>query len=201
MSELGLFIVPEILDQQREERKSANNTTLIYSIVTVKFTMYAPDGSSVSGTVVGEGMDSGDKATNKAMSIAMKYFCFQVFCIPTEEMKDPDAEVHEVTPERQAPAAPAPVKNDNPAQVTTAAKIPPKNPVLSYIANEQAFMSQRLEISDSKQMKIWFAEKRRSLIEAKLIEDIPADKLTMDQAKQLVEAIYANFMTDKGKTA
>ena len=40
-------------------------------------------------------MDSGDKATNKAMSIAYKYACFQVFCIPTEEMKDPDAETHE----------------------------------------------------------------------------------------------------------
>ena len=41
-------------------------------------------------------MDSGDKATNKAMSIAFKYACFQVFCIPTEEMVDPDAECHEV---------------------------------------------------------------------------------------------------------
>ena len=43
-------------------------------------------------------MDSGDKATNKAMSIAFKYACFQVFCIPTEEMVDPDKESHEVTP-------------------------------------------------------------------------------------------------------
>ena len=43
-------------------------------------------------------MDSGDKATNKAMSIAFKYACFQVFCIPTEEMIDPDAECHEVAP-------------------------------------------------------------------------------------------------------
>ena len=37
-------------------------------------------------------MDSGDKASNKAMSSAFKYACFQVFCIATEEMKDPDAE-------------------------------------------------------------------------------------------------------------
>ena len=37
-------------------------------------------------------MDSGDKATNKAMAIAMKYALFQVFCIPTEEMKDPNGE-------------------------------------------------------------------------------------------------------------
>ena len=43
-------------------------------------------------------MDSGDKATNKAMSIAYKYACFQVFCIPTEEMMDPDAEILEPAP-------------------------------------------------------------------------------------------------------
>ena len=43
-------------------------------------------------------MDSGDKATNKAMSIAFKYACFQVFCIPTEEMRDPDADTYKVAP-------------------------------------------------------------------------------------------------------
>ncbi|MGL9724902.1 ERF family protein, partial [Sodalis sp. (in: enterobacteria)] len=44
-----------------------------------------------------EAMDSGDKATNKAMSIAYKYAAFQAFCIPTEETAiDADAEVHEV---------------------------------------------------------------------------------------------------------
>ena len=91
-----VFVVPEVLEQTREERTSAKNTTLLYSIIKVKYTFYAEDGSSVSATVIGEGMDSGDKATNKAMSIAFKYACFQVFCIPTEEMVDPDAEVHEV---------------------------------------------------------------------------------------------------------
>ncbi len=37
-------------------------------------------------------MDSGDKASNKALSIAMKYALLQVFCIPTEDAKDPDAD-------------------------------------------------------------------------------------------------------------
>lgn len=87
-----LFVVPEVLNQRREERQSANGGNLIYSICTIKYTFYAEDGSFVSATVVGEGMDSGDKATNKAMSVAFKYACFQVFCIPTEEMRDPDAE-------------------------------------------------------------------------------------------------------------
>lgn len=93
-----LFIVPEVLEQTREERQTTKGGTLIYSIVKVKYTFYAEDGSNISATVIGEGMDSGDKATNKAMSIAFKYACFQVFCIPTEEMVDPDKESHEVTP-------------------------------------------------------------------------------------------------------
>ena len=87
-----VFAVPEVLEQKREERQTKNGGNLIYSICTIKYTFFADDGSSITSIVVGEGMDSGDKATNKAMAIAFKYACFQVFCIPTEEMKDPDAE-------------------------------------------------------------------------------------------------------------
>lgn len=97
-----LFIVPEVLDQAREERTSSKGNAIIYSICRVKYTFYAEDGSSISATVIGEGMDSGDKATNKAMSIAFKYACFQVFCIPTEEMVDPDAECHEVKVQKKS---------------------------------------------------------------------------------------------------
>lgn len=92
MAKYGLFICPEILDHKREERTTTKGAVLTYTILTVRYTVYAPDGSSISLTVVGEGMDSGDKSTNKAMSIAMKYAMFQLFLIPTEELKDPDAE-------------------------------------------------------------------------------------------------------------
>jgi hypothetical protein len=46
----------------------------------------------------GEAMDSGDKATNKAMSAAYKYACMQAFSIPTEGDNDADAHTHEVKP-------------------------------------------------------------------------------------------------------
>lgn len=91
-----VFVVPEVLEQRREERPSRGGGILIYSICKIKYTFFTVDGSSVYATVIGEGMDSGDKATNKAMSIAFKYACFQVFCIPTEElMEDPDKETPE----------------------------------------------------------------------------------------------------------
>jgi hypothetical protein len=90
LSKHHVFIVPEVIEREREERQTQKGGLLIYSICKVKYTFYAEDGSFITAVVVGEGMDSGDKATNKAMSIAFKYACFQVFCIPTEEMQDPD---------------------------------------------------------------------------------------------------------------
>lgn len=198
MAELGLFIIPEILDIKREERLSESKKTLIYSILTVKYTIYAPDGTFVQGTTVGEAMDSGDKSMNKAMSAALKYFIFQTFVIPTEEMKDPDAEVHDLAPRNENPA---PVQSAN---VTTQATLPqtaqaskPANPVFRYISNEQAFMSQRLGMSAA-QTKAWFAEKRLALINGGVVENVPPTEMTMEQAKQLVEAIYTTFMTDAG---
>lgn len=92
LSKYGVFVVPEVLETIREERKSSKGGNLIYTVLKIKYTFYADDGSNVYAIVQGEGMDSADKSSNKAMSVAFKYACFQVFCIPTEEMKDPDAE-------------------------------------------------------------------------------------------------------------
>ena len=98
-----VFIVPQVLEQTREERQTSKGSTLLYSICKIKYTFYAEDGTSVDAIVVGEGMDSGDKATNKAMAIAMKYAMFQVFCIPTEEMKDPDGETPPASQKKKEP--------------------------------------------------------------------------------------------------
>ena len=88
-----VVIVPEIVDRTCEViGKTKNGVDMIKVVCTIQFHFFAEDGSSVKAVIVGEGLDTGDKATNKAMAIAYKYACFQVFCIPTEEMVDPDAE-------------------------------------------------------------------------------------------------------------
>lgn len=97
-----LFCVPEVVSSIREDRTSSKGSALIYSIIRVKYRFYAEDGSFIETTVEGEGMDSGDKATNKALAIAFKYACFQLFCIPTEEVSpDPDKESHELKKEEK----------------------------------------------------------------------------------------------------
>lgn len=135
MVQHGLFVVPEIIDQKREERKTNRGGNLIYSVCTVRYTFYAKDGSSVQCVVVGEGMDSGDKATNKAMSIAFKYACFQVFCIPTEEMKDPDAEVHTVAPREEPKIAAATAKANEVKKLLV--KISGDKTIAQQVWNEQ----------------------------------------------------------------
>lgn len=91
-----VFIVPDVLEQTREVVETKNGTKMTMVICKIKYTFFAEDGSYIESVIIGEALDTGDKATNKAMAIAYKYACFQVFCIPTEEMVDPDAESPEV---------------------------------------------------------------------------------------------------------
>jgi hypothetical protein len=91
-----VFIVPDILEQTREIVETKSGTKMTMVICKIRYTFYAEDGSHIECIIIGEALDTGDKATNKAMAIAYKYACFQVFCIPTEEMVDPDAESPEI---------------------------------------------------------------------------------------------------------
>ncbi|MDR5020519.1 ERF family protein [Yersinia rochesterensis] len=96
----GLVILPRITERTVSERVTAKGGVLFYVVVKAEFDFVATeDGSSHTIVTFGEAMDSGDKATNKAMSIAYKYAAFQAFCIPTEETAaDPDAEIHHPAP-------------------------------------------------------------------------------------------------------
>jgi hypothetical protein len=91
-----VFMTSGNISATREERTTAKGGTLIYSIIHVKFIFWTVDGSSVSTEIIGEGMDSGDKASNKAMAVAHKYALTQTFTIPYEGMVDPDAESHQL---------------------------------------------------------------------------------------------------------
>lgn len=96
MAEEGVFTTSEVLARERQERTNKNGTVLAFVSAEIKYTFHAEDGSNVSTTVIGEGMDSGDKASNKAMAVAHKYALLQAFMVATDEQKDPDAESHEV---------------------------------------------------------------------------------------------------------
>jgi len=97
MAQNGLVIVPRMLGRTCEERTSKSGGALFYVTVEAEFDLVsAEDGSKHTARTFGEAMDSGDKATNKAMSAAYKYMAFQTFAIPTEGDNDADAHTHEV---------------------------------------------------------------------------------------------------------
>jgi hypothetical protein len=111
LSKHGLCILPRVTDRQVIERQNRQGTALFYVTLTVEFDFVAAeDGSKHTVITVGEAMDSGDKASNKAMSAAYKYAAFQAFCIPTEGDNDADSQTHEVAAATTDPAVEAAVQ-------------------------------------------------------------------------------------------
>lgn len=97
LAENELCILPRMISRIRDERQSNSGKALFYVTVEAEFDFVsAEDGSKHTVRTFGEAMDSGDKATNKAMSAAYKYAAFQAFAIPTEGDNDADAHTHEV---------------------------------------------------------------------------------------------------------
>jgi hypothetical protein len=90
----GVVCIPRVLERIREERTTSKGNAITHTIARVAYTFYASDGSSVEAVVDGEGMDSADKSTSKALAIAHKYCLFQLLLIPTEDIVDPDGESH-----------------------------------------------------------------------------------------------------------
>lgn len=98
-----LMIIPSVIEQRSEMHASKAGAPLMFSIMRVSYQFVSlVDGSyHTVGPFVGEAMDSGDKASNKAMSAAYKYMAIQTFCIPTIGNDDSDADSPELG---QAPA-------------------------------------------------------------------------------------------------
>lgn len=62
------------------------------------YRFYGPAGDFLEAIVPGESLDSGDKGTAKAMSVAYRILLLQSLIIPTDD-RDPDADSYERAPE------------------------------------------------------------------------------------------------------
>ncbi|CAB4132287.1 Essential recombination function protein [uncultured Caudovirales phage] len=89
MAKVGLCMLPRILSRTVTERASKSGGTMFVVVVDAEYDFVAvEDGSKHTVKTFGEAMDSGDKATNKAMSAAHKYALIQAFSIPVEGDND-----------------------------------------------------------------------------------------------------------------
>lgn len=109
-ADAGIFTTSEILEVKHSERESKSGGVMIWASLTIRYTFHGLDGSFVTTDVLGEGMDSGDKASNKAMAVGHKYAILQLLMIPTEEMKDPENESPEIKPKTDAKPSQSPLQ-------------------------------------------------------------------------------------------
>lgn len=89
--EHGVYYVPEVVASEHERYQTKNGTAMRSATITVRYTFYGPSGDSVIAIGIGEAADAGDKATSKALAMALKYALLQTFCVPTGD-PDPDSQ-------------------------------------------------------------------------------------------------------------
>mgnify|MGYP003637063854 FL=1 len=112
IAEHGVLIIPNVLSKDVKTINTARGGVASHVILEVGFVLYDQEGDSICHTAYGEAIDTSDKAVNKAMTAAYKYFLFQAFCIPIEGLEDADSQQPE-----QAELQPALVTADTLAQI------------------------------------------------------------------------------------
>lgn len=96
MRKHGLVAYPRLLPEfTREGTKPTKNSTAKTVDIVVEVVWRGPDGSELVSRVAAESFDSGDKATAKAMSVALRTAYLQTLCLPTDE-PDPDSFSYEI---------------------------------------------------------------------------------------------------------
>lgn len=181
LAENKLCIVPRFVKRDCVERQTKSGGTLFYVTVEGEFDFVsAVDGSKHTARMFGEAMDSGDKASNKAASAALKYVLLQTFCIPTEG--DNDTENHSPAPE------PLPPKQNAP-EVKPSAK-----PAAPVVATEKtrAHMAVKLKESGFDEPAVTeYGRKAGILTATELLQEWPLAKCptTKDEFKKLCDCI------------
>ena len=82
----GIYSTSEVVENTLTRTPRGNNKPdLMHSLIRVRYTYHAEDGSQVSTEVIGEGTDyGGDKSMSKAMSMADKTALIQMLKIPVD---------------------------------------------------------------------------------------------------------------------
>lgn len=113
LTKYNVFMTPRAIsytqDLKEVVRSSGKTGVDKHVAIMMEYDFWAEDGSKVTvGPIPAEGLDSGDKATNKALSAALKYALIQTFSVPTEDMAEADLESPELgqTKTKKTPLVP-----------------------------------------------------------------------------------------------
>ena len=89
----GLIFIPQVVSLESEDRPSSTGGNLIYRVMKIRYWVFGLAGDVIPEPieVIGEGMDSGDKAATKGQTAAEKVSLIEAFKIPTgDKATDPD---------------------------------------------------------------------------------------------------------------
>lgn len=172
MAEHGVHAYPaRIVDDTLMERKTEKGGTIIHvrQKTVVRF-QHAEDASYVDVEVIGEAMDfGGDKASNKAMSAAMKYALRDTFLIPTGERTDTENDSPEAGPAEPAKSRPGraqrPPAEPAPAEPPPAEEGLPMVPVMGKALDSGVWtvVSEAPKLSAKQQARIKILQKEMGI--------------------------------------
>lgn len=94
MRKHGLTCHPSKVEHRPSAKQLSGGKMATSVDVVVDYTFTGPEGDTFTSQVVAEAFDLGDKATAKAMSVALRTCLLQAFMLPTDDT-DPDAEAYE----------------------------------------------------------------------------------------------------------
>ena len=158
----GIFVLP--CQHSREEYEvliGRNQTKGVRVVVQMSWRFVAADGSFViAGPVYGEGIDTGDKATSKAQSMAFKYALFHTFTIPTDDYQESDQENRQAQPVRRSSASDAqamPMTEDQRRALQDIFNHPKANAALSTIRYDNE-SKDWIVVEEGKSMLDWIAD-------------------------------------------
>jgi len=176
LQKFGVVVVPSVEEYDYQTVEIGRNRTAMGHVrVKVTYTFIGVNGDAIKATVVGEAMDSGDKATAKAMSVAFRTALLQSLSLPTDEV-DPDAHSYERSSANDVLAPEALITKIN--QATTIESL---SEVGQYItANKDAYPVGLLD-----QFRAKFKEQQSKLNPPKLEEEIE-DVSTIESARVTV---------------
>lgn len=156
-----ITIVPNFISRECEARSTKNGTNSYNVTVKAEFTFLTTDGSKIVVSNYGEAMDSGDKATNKAMSAAYKYACIQLFAIPTEGNNDTES-----------------IDPPDTVSVSVNEKIP--------ASMKNAFLNQIQTATDVEQLALIY-----KAVQSKYPQDLPEFKIILSSRRKEIAAMNA----------
>lgn len=146
----GVIVAPFV--QERRDlpsRPKSNGGSMTAVALHVSYTFHGPAGDLLTVSAWGEGADSSDKATGKAMSMAFKSAMLQTFVIPTEDQPDADRYEPEGRPPAESPEQAA--ERDDLAQraiaAAAAAPTPEKLQDVGAYAHRQGVLDRTVQVS------------------------------------------------------